>query len=95
MRIRRDLRSNLGAFLRDALFVGRDIREVWDLVRVRCAIDRDRMHTKEISEVFETLTRTPVSNFLSAYWQLRYILLGESSRTKLQSDLISSILMDF
>jgi hypothetical protein len=38
VRIRRDLRSKVGGFLIDSLVVGRDIREVLDLVRVRCAI---------------------------------------------------------
>jgi hypothetical protein len=38
VRIRRDLRSKVGGFLIDNFVVGRDIREVLDLVRVRCAI---------------------------------------------------------
>lgn len=39
MRIRRFLRSNVASFLMVDLVVGRDIREVLDLVRVRCTIE--------------------------------------------------------
>ena len=58
--MRRDLRSKVGGFLMVDFVVGRDIREVLDLVRVRCDIggDRDARGGIYNSEKSVTLTRT-------------------------------------